>query len=67
MVREHHIAVLLINNISVLCMELYVSGGSHTQYTYMIGPRAQLCGAPGPYKYFFYGWTHGFCLDHPLS
>ena len=52
MVREHHMAVLPANYVSVLCMGLCVSGGSHAQYTYMIGPGAQPCGAPGPCKYF---------------
>ena len=51
-VREHHVIVLPVNHVSILCMELCVSGGSHTQYTYMIGSGAQLCGAPGPCMYF---------------
>ena len=38
--------------ISVLYMGLYVSDGSHTQYTYMISPGAQPRDAPGPCKYF---------------
>ena len=41
MVREHHVAVLPANHVSVLCIGLCVSGGSHTQYTYMISPGAQ--------------------------
>ena len=45
-------AVLPANHVSVLCMELCVSGGSHTQYTYMIGPGAQPRSTPGPCKYF---------------
>ena len=52
MVREHHVTVLPANQVSVLCMKLWVSGGSHTQYTYMIGPGAQPRGASGPCKYF---------------
>ena len=52
MVREHHVVVLPTNHVSVLCMRLCVSGGSHAQYTYMIGPGAQPRGAPGPCKYF---------------
>ena len=52
MVQEHHVAVLLANHVSVLCMRLYVSSGSHTQYTYMIGSGAQSCGASEPCKYF---------------
>ena len=31
-------AVLSANHVSVLCMGLCVSGGSHAQYTYMIDP-----------------------------
>ena len=45
-------AVLLTNHVSVLCIELCVSGGSHAQYSYMIGPGAQSRGASGPCKYF---------------
>ena len=41
MVREHHVAVLSANHVSVLCMGLCVSSGSHAQYTYIIGPGAQ--------------------------
>ena len=52
MVREHHVAVFPANHVSVLCIGLCVSGGSHTQHTYMIGPGAQSSGAPGPCKYF---------------
>ena len=52
MVWEHHVAVLPTNHVSVLYIELCVSGKSHAQYTYMIGPRAQSRGAPGPCKYF---------------
>ena len=33
MVREHHVIVLSVNHVSVLYMKLYVSGGSHIQYT----------------------------------
>ena len=47
MVREHHVVVLSANHVSVLCMGLCVSGGSHTQYTYInIGPGAQPHDAP---------------------
>ena len=53
MVREHHVAVLPANHVSVLCMKLYISGGFYAQYTYMIGPGAQPGGAPGSCKYFF--------------
>ena len=52
MVWEHHVAVLPINHISVLCTGLCVSGGSHAQYTYIISPKAQPRDAPEPYKYF---------------
>ena len=52
MVREHHMVVLPVNHVSVLCIELCVNNGSHIQYTYMIDPRVQPHGAPGPYKYF---------------
>ena len=52
MVQEHHVAVLPVNHVSVLCMRLCVSGGFHTQYTYMIGPGVQPHGAPRPCKYF---------------
>ena len=52
MVREHHVAVLLANYVNVLCMRLCVSGGSYTQYTYIIGPGAQSRGALGSCKYF---------------
>ena len=52
MVQEHHVTVLLTNYVSVLCIELCVSGESHTQYTYMIDPGAQPRDAPGPCKYF---------------
>ena len=52
MVPEHHVAVLPINHVSVLCMRLCVSGGSHVQYTYMIGLGAQSRGASEPCKYF---------------
>ena len=45
-------AVLSANHMSVLCIGLCVSGGSHTQYTYMIGPGAQPRSAPEPCKYF---------------
>ena len=37
MVREHHVTVLPANHISAFYMGLCVSGGSHTQYIYMIG------------------------------
>ena len=37
MVRENHVTVLLINHISVLCIELYINGGFHAQIIYMIG------------------------------
>ena len=37
MVREHHVAMLPTNHISVFCMELCISDGSHIKYTYMIG------------------------------
>ena len=57
MVREHHVAVLPVNYVSVLCMRLCVSGGSYAQYTYMIDPGVQPRGAPEPYKYF----------SHPLK
>ena len=53
MVREHHVAVLPANHVSVLCMGLCVSDGSHAQCTYMIGPGAQPYSAPRPCKYFF--------------
>ena len=36
MVREHHVAVLLTNHVSVFYIKLYVSGGSYVKYTYMI-------------------------------
>ena len=52
MVRKYHVVVLPANHVSVLCMELCVSGQSHTQYTYMIGPGTQPHSASGPYKYF---------------
>ena len=52
MIQENHVAVLPANHISVLCMRLCVSGGSYTQYTYMIGPGAQSHGTPKPCKYF---------------
>ena len=32
--------VLPANHVNVLCMGLCISGGFHTQYTYMIGPGA---------------------------
>ena len=52
MVREHHVVVLPINYVSVLCMGLCISGRSRAQYTYMIDPGAQPHGASGPCKYF---------------
>ena len=52
MVREYHVAVFPANHVSVLCMELCVSGEFHAQYTYIIGPGVQPRGAPGPCKYF---------------
>ena len=52
MVWEHYVAVLPANHVSVLCMEWCVNGGSHAQYTYVIGLGAQPRGAPGPCKYF---------------
>ena len=48
--------MLPTNHVSVLCMELYVSGESHAQYAYMIGSRAQPHGAPKPCKYFSSQW-----------
>ena len=39
-VWEHHMVVLLANHASILYIGLCVSGGSHTQYIYMINPRA---------------------------
>ena len=36
MVREYHVIVLQVNHVSVFCMGLYVSGGFHVKYTYMI-------------------------------
>ena len=44
--------VLLINHISILCMKLCVSSGSHIQYTYIIDPGVEPCDIPGPCKYF---------------
>ena len=44
--------VLLANHVSVLCIELCVSGDSHTQYIYIIDRGTQSYGAPGSYKYF---------------
>ena len=35
-VWEHHVDVLPANYVSVFCMKLCVSGGSHVKYTYMI-------------------------------
>ena len=37
MVREHYVVVLSAYYISIFYMRLYVSGGSHIKYTYMIG------------------------------
>ena len=37
MVQEYHVVVLPVNYVSVFCMGLCVSGGSHTKCTYMIG------------------------------
>ena len=42
MVREHHVAVLQVNHVSILCMRLHICGGFYIQYTYIIGPEAQL-------------------------
>ena len=36
MVREHHVAVLPANHVSAFYIGLYVSGGSHIKYIYMI-------------------------------
>ena len=52
MVQEHHMVVLPANHVRVLCIGLCISGESHIQYTYTIGPGAQPRGAPGPCKYF---------------
>ena len=35
-ILEHHVVVLSINHVNVFYMGLYVSGGSHQKYTYMI-------------------------------
>ena len=60
MVREHHVTVLLANHVRILCMRLCVSGGSHTQYPYTIGPGAQPRGTPGSCKYFSWcEWKFG--------
>ena len=48
MVQEHYVTVLPVNHVSILCIGLYVSNESHTQYTYMIDPEAQPRGVPGP-------------------
>ena len=56
MVREHQVTMLSANHVNILCMGLCVSGGSHTQYTYMIGSRAQPRGVPRPCKYFSDKW-----------
>ena len=37
MVPEYYVTILPTNHISIFCMELYVSDGSHIKYTYMIG------------------------------
>ena len=36
MVWEYYVAVLPVNHIITFCMRLYVNGGSHIKYTYMI-------------------------------
>ena len=46
MVREHHVAVLQVNHVSVLCMGL-------TTHHLHDWPEAQPRGALGPCKYFF--------------
>ena len=65
MVREHHVAVLPVNHVSVLCIGLCVSGGSHVQYTYMIDPGAQPYNIPRACKDFslIIIFTTYFCMS----